>query len=193
MDIHISQFTTSHTTLLLQDASRTKSELTTTRKDLEVCKGKLEETRTDLKKANDLLEKQQKINKQMLRIMEKIFHQDLSLSKMFETLQSDQQHDIEPFEIVDVNGKTFKFGNHFSALNYKERIKAILSKMEVGAIYHLNGNQAIFKLLLKEDRDLLVSFPSNVQGLQFRGKMKHRAFDGSDVKVEIQQERNYHI
>ncbi|XP_066926025.1 RING finger protein DG17-like [Clytia hemisphaerica] len=174
-DGHDKKFDSKHTKWMLLSLTRELSEI---RKDKISIKQDLEGIKEELKKTKQTLlaklvdeEEYKKEQKNVIRKLITVEEQRLMLDdpkELFLQLGKEQK-DIDPnlLEPFSYEGKEYDFGNQlcrFLTIGYEQRMKMLLSKMEIGEIYQIeDGKKVIFKLQLVEQRsNLTVSQYSNI-------------------------------
>ncbi|XP_066929205.1 TNF receptor-associated factor 5-like [Clytia hemisphaerica] len=147
---HDETFQSQHMDLLLHNTVQLKKELQCSQQELEKQKAHYE-------KQKGLNEKQKGLNEKMIHALQATNGViDLTVARLFELLK-------KPHSLYTILEDTFQYDDfvcsykyltkeqRFSSLNHEDRIKTILLRMEIGEIYRINENVAIFKIqVLKE-------------------------------------------
>jgi len=183
-DDHDEKFDSKHTKWMLRSLIKEKiREDKVINQEFEELRGKYEATQAELTStkcklvdAEECKEEQKNIIEKTIRIfeLEEIKNQGAYQTPKELFLQpGEEQKDIEPnlLEPFSYEGKEYDFGNQlrrFLTIGYEQRMKMLLSKMDIGEIYQIeDGRRVIFKLQLMEQKNALwVTQYSNIPHYQ---------------------------
>eukprot|EP00111_Clytia_hemisphaerica_P022390 TCONS_00065800-protein len=115
----------------------------------------------ELQSSQQELEKQKALNEKQKGLNEKIIHAlqatngfiDLTVARLFELLRKPRS----PYGLFEdaIQYDSYRLSTkeqRFLSLSHEDRIKTLLSRMEIGEIYRINENVAIFKIQVSKAR-----------------------------------------